>query len=323
MDEARRALRRTRRTPPAARIAHRLSVPARRGRGRRSRPGRVRQGFRPYRHRIARRGRSKSGSPAFSSTAASIGGKRAPAATAGSRRPTRPARRTKRGWPLAARPNSDPEARLLARERRARLAAAIDRLDGRQRTVFMLCHYGDCTPREVSAMTGLNESTVRVHLFRAARKLRGAPRRQAVIGRAAPSARRSAVRVLLAKPWPASRDPPPAVEHLADCASCRDALRRAAAFMDRHPLGGRRRERRDCSPRIGCASSRSRSCAGSSTWAARRASSASRAASRAISPADAPRRAALAGRRRCRRTVRRRRRRRRCSCSPACAARCP
>jgi RNA polymerase sigma-70 factor (ECF subfamily) len=66
----------------------------------------------------------------------------------------------------------DPEERLLARERRERLAAAIDRLDGRQRTVFMLCHYGDCTPREVSAMTGLNESTVRVHLFRAARKLR-------------------------------------------------------------------------------------------------------------------------------------------------------
>jgi len=66
----------------------------------------------------------------------------------------------------------DPEARLLARERRERLAAAIDRLDGRQRTVFMLCHYGDRTPREVSAITGLNESTVRVHLFRAARKLR-------------------------------------------------------------------------------------------------------------------------------------------------------
>ena len=68
---------------------------------------------------------------------------------------------------------SDPEHRLLSRERRAKLAGAIDRLDGRQRTVFMLCHYGDCTPREVSLMTGLNESTVRVHLFRAARKLRG------------------------------------------------------------------------------------------------------------------------------------------------------
>ena len=66
----------------------------------------------------------------------------------------------------------NPEARLLARERRARLAGAIDRLNGRQRTVFVLCHYGDCTPREVSAITGLNESTVRVHLFRAARKLR-------------------------------------------------------------------------------------------------------------------------------------------------------
>jgi len=71
-----------------------------------------------------------------------------------------------------ARPEGDPERQALARERRGRVAAAIDRLDGRQRTVFMLCHFGDYTPREVSAMTGLNESTVRVHLFRAARKLR-------------------------------------------------------------------------------------------------------------------------------------------------------
>ena len=81
--------------------------------------------------------------------------------------------------PMDARPANipsgdiGPEARLLARERRSRIAAAIGRLEGRQRTVFMLCHFGDCTPREVSAMTGLNESTVRVHLFRAARKLRG------------------------------------------------------------------------------------------------------------------------------------------------------
>ena len=66
----------------------------------------------------------------------------------------------------------NPEQRLLARERRGRLAAAVDRLEGRQRTVFMLCHYGDHTPRDISAMTGINESTVRVHLFRAARKLR-------------------------------------------------------------------------------------------------------------------------------------------------------
>jgi len=66
----------------------------------------------------------------------------------------------------------DPEARLLARERWARIEAAVDRLDGRQRIVFMLCHYGDYTPREASTIVGLNESTVRVHLFRAARKLR-------------------------------------------------------------------------------------------------------------------------------------------------------
>jgi RNA polymerase sigma-70 factor (ECF subfamily) len=75
--------------------------------------------------------------------------------------------------PFGAVAQLDPEARVLARERRERLAGAIDRLDGRQRTVFMLCHYGDCTPKDISAMTGLNESTVRVHLFRAARKLRG------------------------------------------------------------------------------------------------------------------------------------------------------
>ena len=96
-----------------------------------------------------------------------------PAATAGSCRPTSRERADEARRRSAAGARADPEARLLARERRARLAAAIDRLDGRQRTVFMLCHYGDCTPREVSAMTGLNESTVRVHLFRAARKLRG------------------------------------------------------------------------------------------------------------------------------------------------------
>ena len=70
-------------------------------------------------------------------------------------------------------PDQNPEARLLARERRARLASAIGHLAGRQHLVFTLCHYGDRTPREVSAITGLNESTVRVHLFRAARKLRG------------------------------------------------------------------------------------------------------------------------------------------------------
>jgi RNA polymerase sigma-70 factor, ECF subfamily len=66
-----------------------------------------------------------------------------------------------------------PEDHVLARERRQKLAAALAKLPDRQRSVFMLSHYEGCTSREVSAITGLNESTVRVHLFRAIRKLRG------------------------------------------------------------------------------------------------------------------------------------------------------
>jgi RNA polymerase sigma-70 factor (ECF subfamily) len=65
-----------------------------------------------------------------------------------------------------------PEDQLLSRERRHRLAAALGRLPERQRSVFMLSHYEGFTSREVSALTGLNESTVRVHLFRAIRRLR-------------------------------------------------------------------------------------------------------------------------------------------------------
>jgi RNA polymerase sigma-70 factor (ECF subfamily) len=65
-----------------------------------------------------------------------------------------------------------PEAALLLRERRAQIASAVGKLPERQRTIFLLCHYEGCSSREVSAVTGLNESTVRVHLFRAVRKLR-------------------------------------------------------------------------------------------------------------------------------------------------------
>lgn len=65
-----------------------------------------------------------------------------------------------------------PEDQLLAHERRRVVARALAKLPERQRSVFMLSHYEGCTSREVSALTGLNESTVRVHLFRAIRKLR-------------------------------------------------------------------------------------------------------------------------------------------------------
>ncbi len=67
-----------------------------------------------------------------------------------------------------------PEAQLIAREWRDQVMAAVHKLPDRQRLVFMLCHYSDHSTRDVAEMTGLNESTVRVHLFRAIRKLRTA-----------------------------------------------------------------------------------------------------------------------------------------------------
>ena len=65
-----------------------------------------------------------------------------------------------------------PEDHVLSDERRRQLASALTQLPERQRLVFMLSHFEGQTSREVSAMTGLNESTVRVHLFRAIRRLR-------------------------------------------------------------------------------------------------------------------------------------------------------
>jgi RNA polymerase sigma-70 factor (ECF subfamily) len=65
-----------------------------------------------------------------------------------------------------------PEDRVLSLERRRQLSAALAQLPERQRLVFMLSHFEGQTSREVSAVTGLNESTVRVHLFRAIRRLR-------------------------------------------------------------------------------------------------------------------------------------------------------
>jgi RNA polymerase sigma-70 factor (ECF subfamily) len=65
-----------------------------------------------------------------------------------------------------------PEQALLGRERRREIANALGKLPERQRSVFVLSHVEGRTSREVSALTGLNESTVRVHLFRAIRKLR-------------------------------------------------------------------------------------------------------------------------------------------------------
>lgn len=65
-----------------------------------------------------------------------------------------------------------PEDLVLRGERQEQLSVALAKLPERQRLIFMLSHFDGRSSREVSGMTGLNESTVRVHLFRAIRRLR-------------------------------------------------------------------------------------------------------------------------------------------------------
>jgi RNA polymerase sigma-70 factor, ECF subfamily len=79
--------------------------------------------------------------------------------------------------PPASPPSRDAQASqetvVLRRERAKALLSAVRQLPNRQRTVIMLSHFDGRSTREVSAMTGLSESTVRVHLFRGLRRLRG------------------------------------------------------------------------------------------------------------------------------------------------------
>ena len=72
--------------------------------------------------------------------------------------------------PVALQPG--PEARLMSSERAREIAAAIEQLPDRQRAVFTLCHVAEQSTADVSAALGVSEATVRVHLFRAIRRLR-------------------------------------------------------------------------------------------------------------------------------------------------------
>lgn len=69
-------------------------------------------------------------------------------------------------------PEQSPEQQLVSSERGREIAAAVHLLPDRQRTVFTLCHVAEQSTAEVSQALGLSEATVRVHLFRAVRKLR-------------------------------------------------------------------------------------------------------------------------------------------------------
>jgi RNA polymerase sigma-70 factor (ECF subfamily) len=69
-------------------------------------------------------------------------------------------------------PQRSAEDRLVGAEKARQIAAAVEQLPERQRTVFTLCQIAEQSTSEVSQALGLSEATVRVHLFRAIRKLR-------------------------------------------------------------------------------------------------------------------------------------------------------
>jgi len=78
---------------------------------------------------------------------------------------------TTRVEPVASTPS--PEARLLSKAAAGALGDALAELPPRQRQVFVLRFLSGHSPADVSEALGLTEATVRVHLFRALRRLRG------------------------------------------------------------------------------------------------------------------------------------------------------
>ncbi len=73
-------------------------------------------------------------------------------------------------WVASAEPSAD--RRLQAQDAVRTLTAAAHRLPPKQRDVFLLTHSREMAPREISQTLGMNVATVRVHLFRAVRRLR-------------------------------------------------------------------------------------------------------------------------------------------------------
>ncbi len=67
---------------------------------------------------------------------------------------------------------TSPERQLLSSEIRRRIGEALVALSPRQRAVFVMKHYEEKSIAEIGQATGLDEGTIKSHLFRAARKLR-------------------------------------------------------------------------------------------------------------------------------------------------------
>lgn len=85
-----------------------------------------------------------------------------------------PIDQSREGRPVeqAAGPEPSNEHRLLVRERWDQVMGAVASLPDRQRLVFTLSHLDERSAAEISEATGMSPATVRVHLFRAIRKLR-------------------------------------------------------------------------------------------------------------------------------------------------------
>ncbi len=66
----------------------------------------------------------------------------------------------------------DPEQRVLIKEQVETLWNATTSLPERQRTVFLLRYVEELELLEIAAATGLKEGAVKVHLYRALRKVR-------------------------------------------------------------------------------------------------------------------------------------------------------
>ena len=65
-----------------------------------------------------------------------------------------------------------PEAMALAREQIDTIWKAVAHLSEKQRTVFLLRFVEDMDLREIAAVTGMKEGTVKTHLFRALQSVR-------------------------------------------------------------------------------------------------------------------------------------------------------
>ncbi len=65
-----------------------------------------------------------------------------------------------------------PVGRITLEERGGQIGKAIERLPERQRAVIVLRYYEDMSIKEIAAVVGCTEGTVKTHLFRATGKLR-------------------------------------------------------------------------------------------------------------------------------------------------------